>query len=434
MDTRGVPVVRILSVVALLAAAVYLGWFGVLRGAGASEDLAVGFGAGRAWLQGQDPYDVSVLTDQVTAAGGTSSSVDRLETLRNVYFPTTLPTFAPLAPASWTQAKAAVLAINLAATAFIAWGLTSLLRWRRSENRTIILWAMVLALAPLHTTMAIGQAAIVATAAIVAGMLLERAGRGTMAGLLYGVAIIVKLQIGLPFLAYLIWRRRWPAAIAASLTTVALTVVSIGRMGVAGVPWWTSWMANLDRLSGPGGINDASPANPDRYALIDLRYLLESIGIGGRWADALTFGLVGLAALATVLLIRGRYPNRELLAMSLVAVLCLLVTYHRYYDAVLVVLPIAWGLSVLPTHRGLGLAVLLLCADFLLPAQTALHDLQQRGLIPDQLASGPLWDTVLITQHVWALVLLAAVLLWAAWTVTDRDRTWWPGPTPDVAT
>lgn len=423
---RAVPGIRILTVAVLLVAALYLGWFGVWRATGASEDLAVGFGAGRAWLQGQDPYDVAVLTDQVSSGGGTTTSIDRLETLRNVYFPTTLPTFAPLAPASWTQAKFVVLALNLAATAFIAWGLVRLLGWRGSETRTIILWAFILALAPLHTTMAIGQAAIVATAAIVAAMLLERQGRGATAGLFYGIAIVVKLQIGLPFLAYLVWRRRWPAALVAAATTGVLTVVSIVRMTVAGVPWWSSWMANLERLSGPGGINDPSPANADRYALIDLRYLLESIGIGGPWADAVTFGLVGLAALATVILIRGRYPGRELLALSLVAVLCLLVTYHRYYDAVLIALPIAWAIAVLPRQRALALAVLVLCADFLVPTQTALHDLQQRGLVPEWLSTGPLWNTVLITQHVWALVLLAAVLLWAARTVPDDGTSWWP--------
>ena len=65
-------------------------------------------------------------------------------------------------------------------------------------------------------------------------------------------------------------------------------------------------------------------------------------------------------------------------------------------------------------------AVLVLCADFLLPLQTALHDLQQKGIVPAWLADSGLWQTVLIAQHAWALVLLALVLLWAA--VRERSR------------
>ena len=110
----------------------------------------------------------------------TSTIVGSSRRCSNVYFPTTLPSFAPLAPLSWDQAKFAVLALNIAATAFIAWGLVRLLGWRRSEARTLWLVAFVLALAPLHTTMAIGQVAILTTAAIVAAMLLERSGRPSL--------------------------------------------------------------------------------------------------------------------------------------------------------------------------------------------------------------------------------------------------------------
>ena len=183
---------------AVVAAVLYLTWWGILRGAAASGDLAVGYGAGSAWVRGEDPYDLAVLTAHVRAGGADQPIAGRLQTLLDVYFPTTLPSFAPLAPLSWDQAKFAVLALNIAAAAFIAWGLVRLLGWRRSEARTLWLVAFVLGLAPLHTTMAIGQVAILATAAIVAAMVLERSGRPIWAGVFYGLAIVLKVQIGLP--------------------------------------------------------------------------------------------------------------------------------------------------------------------------------------------------------------------------------------------
>ena len=58
--------------------------------------------------------------------------------------------------------------------------------------------------------------------------------------------------------------------------------------------------------------------------------------------------------------------------------------------------------------------MLVLSADFMLPFQTALHDMQQSQLLPAWLTDGPIWETVLITQHVWALILMTLVLLFAA--------------------
>ena len=164
----------------LVAAVLYLAWWGVLRGAVASGDLAVGYGAGAAWLGGANPYDVAQLEEHALAGGADRAIIGQLETLRNVYFPTTLPSFLPLAPLSWPAAKILVLALNLAATGFIAWGLVRLLGWGRTEPRTFGLVAFVVALAPLHTAMAIGQVAILTTAAIVAALLLERSGRPSL--------------------------------------------------------------------------------------------------------------------------------------------------------------------------------------------------------------------------------------------------------------
>ena len=254
--------------------------------------------------------------------------------------------------------------------------------------------------------MAIGQVAILTTAAIVAALLLERSGRPVWAGIFYGLAIVLKVQIGLPFLVYLAWRRRWATAAVAALVALTVTLVSVIRMAMSGVAWLPAWMDNLGLLSAPGGLNDAGPLNEDRYSLVNLQYLLGSVGLSGLAADAITLVAVGVVALAIVMLVGRRELDRDLLVLSGVAVLTLLVTYHRYYDAVLLVLPIAWGIVMLRRRPVAGIAVLVLCADFFFPFQTALHDVQQRNVLPGWMSANAIWDTMLITQHVWALVLL----------------------------
>ena len=399
---RAAQMVRAAVIVALLLAVAYFAWRGVGRALSDSGDLAVGYAAARAFVFGHDPYSVIALKQELIAADGVDVATSGfLDFSRNVYFPTTLPAFVPLTLTTWPLARLLMVAINVAATLVIAFGLVRWLGWRVGATRSMVLIAAVLALGPLHLTLANGQSGAVATAGLVLAMLLERSGRDRAAGVLYGLAIAAKVQLGLPFLAYLVWRRRWRTATVSGLVLGVLTAFAVLRMTIAGVPWLDSWLDNLTSLSGPGGVNDPSELNPERYSLINLQYPLQSLGMSTDAANLITFTLVAAAALAMLWLIRGRDPDRELLALSTVAVLGLLVAYHRYYDAVILVLPIAWSFSVLGTDRWrYGLAVLLLGVDFVAPLLGALRTIQQRQFLPAWLTDSLLWQAGLLgTSH-----------------------------------
>lgn len=406
---------RRIVIVALIIASLYFAWRGIWRGIADSGDLAVGYAAARAWLVGQNPYDPLALQDELSRSGAPLALVDQLSTLRNVYFPATLVFFVPFALLPWMSASLLWVASNVVATLVIALGLARILDWRLTDTRALGLTACLLALSPVHLTMASGQTGLAATALLVVAVSWERSGPRAAPGVLYGLAMVSKLQIGLPFFAYLLARRRWAMALRAGLALGFLTALSVTVMHFSGVSWLPTWTGNVGILSGPGGINDSGFLNPDRYSLVNLQYPLQTLGFGAWWSDSITFGLVGLAGLATIWSIRGRRPRAELLSLSIVGVLSLLVTYHRYYDAVLLALPIAWAISALGTpNRRASILALILCANFVLPFQTALHDIEQRGLAPDWLTDTWFWDAVLLTQHAWALVLLVLVLLWAA--------------------
>ncbi len=412
-------IVHLLAWGTLLLALGYLASRGIWRGIGHSTDLTYEYSATQAWLHGLDPYDPETLRNIVRQGGG---PVIENAVGHPVYFPAALPIFLPIALGSWQDARLIGLIINVAAALFIAWGMTRLVGWRPTEPRALVMMAFFLALAPVHTTIAFGQTANIVTAALVGAMLLERSGRGIWAGVMYGLATATKVSMGLPFVAYLVWRRRWVTAGMAGLMFAALTVISVARMQLVGITWLEPWLANLAWLTGPTGNGSPSPLNTERTSLINLEYLLYAIAPGGAWASLLTFALVGLAGLVTVWLIRGRHPRQELLALSVVAVLGLLLTYHRYYDAVLLAIPIAWAFWALRTpERLMGAVVLGLCALFMLPIQTTLNDLQQDQHLPSWLTGGPLWGSVLLTLHVWALVIMVPIMLWAAARTRRRE-------------
>ena len=146
---------------------------------------------------------------------------------------------------------------------------------------------------------------------------------------------------------------------------------------MATAPWLSSWLANLSWLSRPGRINDPSLQNPDRFSLINLRYPRSSPIVYRALVQFMTLRVLGVAALALVWLCPGGDPHPDLRALAVVAVLGLLVAYHRYYDAVLLASPITWACSVIGTPRW------------------------RQGVL-------------VLAQQVWALALMALVLLVAA--------------------
>ena len=254
----------VLVYAALLLAVAYFIWRGVWRGIVDSGDLMVGYSAGQAWVLGRDPYDSAVLKNAMIVAGG-GDRLAMLDRLLNPYFPSTLPAFAALAALSWPVTKLLFLAVNTAGAMFIALGLGRLVGWRHSDPRALALAAFVLAFAPVHTTISSGQTGVISTAALLGAVLLERASHRIWSGIFYGLATILKIQIGLPFVAYLFWRQRWVAGMTAGLLTAASSLLAILRLQAAGVPWASSWFSNVAAMSGPGGINDSSPLNPERY-------------------------------------------------------------------------------------------------------------------------------------------------------------------------
>lgn len=401
--------VRAIVLVALAVAVAYFAYRGVWRGLRDSGDLTYGYAAAQAWLNGQNPYDGSVLAGIVLAGGG---PVVQTAIGHGVYFPTSLPTFLPIAFVTWPVAVGVGVLIDVVGALFIALGLTRWLRWRVTSTPSLAMIAFILALGPIHTTISAGQTAVVATALIVAGMLLEQSRRAALAGVTYALATAAKIQIGVPFIAYLVWRRRWVTSLWAGLVLGVLTIVSVGRMELGGVPWLTSWLANLAWLTGPEGNGDPGPENPDRLSLINLAYPLRQI-LSDQATSVVTLVGVGAAALVMLWLIRGRHPKQELLALSIVATLCLLVTYHRYYDAVLLALPVAWGFSVLGTPlQRYGLAVLATCAIYILPVLGGLQEAALR--LPASIIGSVAWNMFVLPVHAWALVVITVVLLAAA--------------------
>lgn len=130
------------------------------------------------------------------------------------------------------------------------------------------------------------------------------------------------------------------AAVAALLTLAAVVWVSL-----AAPAWLPEMRANLAVISAPGGINEPGPTSigvNSADMIIDLQTVFSIVRNSPPFYNAATYLTCGILFLvwARAVLRTHFAPESAWLAISSVAALSMLVTYHRSYDAKLLMLAV----------------------------------------------------------------------------------------------
>ncbi len=389
----------------LLVAAAYGFVRGPVRAWQGTIDLDVFYSASRAWLVGTNPYDDANLNAVFRAAGGTKP----LDLSLNP--PVTFVLLAPLAALPWGVAERAWTILSVLLAGASIWALAGLVGFRLGQPRTTFFLAFALALAPFHTAISQGQLTVAVTALVVLALWAELHGKGSLAGVAFGLATALKPQMGLLFLLLALVRLRWRVVAAAVATLTALGAVALGRMALAGVAWLPSWRESLATFT-RGGTGDPTAANPASLLMINLHVVLHSF-VDSRWVVSLLVLAFVFSTGAWALSGRGERgpgPRSELLIYSLAAVLSLLGFYNRFYSATLLILPLAWSVVSLGelTTRRTASVVALGIAPFLVPATAVMNTLARSGALGD--LQGRTWWRALGFHEVLALLVLAAAL------------------------
>ncbi|MEM9881545.1 MAG: glycosyltransferase family 87 protein [Planctomycetota bacterium] len=348
----------------LLAAGVLL-WRGPLSVPAEPYDFTQVYVATRAWLAGGDVYDLATRRAVWREAPGTTGSRRDAEALTALYPPGLYPLLGPAAalPFPWAvRAWTAVGGLSVVALVVAGWRLAGV---RPASIRGLALAAALCLLAPIQTNFRLGQLGLPATALVMLGLWAGWSGRRwAVSGLVLGLAVGLKPQLSLPFVLYVLLRGGWREAGVAVAVAAGLTGLGAARLWLAGVDWPTGLAAELAAFT-DGGHGDPMPANPHRWQMIDLAPLthlaIEHRGV----AAAVVWGLVaGLAAAAWLAVPRRGDRPTELTVLGLVAALSLLVVYHRFYDAVLLALPVC---ALLCGWRRRHRIVAILAVGLLLP-------------------------------------------------------------------
>lgn len=376
-----------------------------------SSDLSLIWMSTRAWMTGESPYTLEGTGKAWAVHSGSpfGPPSERSGALL-VYPPSTFVVMAPWCLGDWRTSAglwAVANTVLLLATVVLALGLAGL-----GPKRAVWWWAAagMLVLAPGHTAISVGQVSVLVVFLIVLGQALRERGRQNACGLALGIACAIKPQIALLFLAYEVGRKRWRVGIAGGATLAAILAAGVLWLGHAGVDWMPQWRANLAAF---GGSNNANPtaANPLRYHLINLHYLLHGFVDDPGVVKAMVYGVCGGLVAGYFLADRGKPEARgELTSTSFVAAIALLVVYHRMYDAVVLLLPAAWAAreAALGRWGWTRWAAAASLAAFLGPGASVLNSLAASGRLPAGIAEAG-WFRGLVMPHAAVALLVLAV-------------------------
>jgi hypothetical protein len=334
----------------LLCSAISLLWgIALARTAngGSSGFQAIYYGT-RCLLQHHDPYRQSELEAVYRSEGGEPPSqsfqTHQAVTLY-VNLPTTFILVAPLAMLPWSAAHALWLALLAGAfflAAFLIWNL------RAGHGPNVSLFLVCVLIANAEVIFGGGNTAGIVVSLCVLAVWCFLNERFVPAGILcLAVSLAIKPHdVGLVWLYFLlaggVHRKR---ALQVLLITGVLGLSAFLWVSHVAPHWIEDWRSNLSAISSPGGINQPGPTSvggstPDM--VIDLQAAVSVFK-----DDPRIYNLVSYLVCVPILLVwairtlRSRFTQtRAWLALAAIVPLTMLITYHRPYDAKLLLLTI----------------------------------------------------------------------------------------------
>jgi hypothetical protein len=375
----------------------------------------------RALIHGLDPYSPEVLVRSWPSSAQPPEFLARdladgtLVIRRGIptaYPLTCLVLLAPLAILPWPAAAYAWLAINGCLVFAVIPVLFKTIGFQPSDWRGYLFIIFSLALAPLHTGLATGSIAISTVALCGIAWSTNLRGQEWMAGFFFGLAICLKPQIGLPFLACYLLRRRWRLSAAVAMVVLASGALAIAWLAFHGTGWIQNYETDNRTLLSSGILSDFTERNPIRFGLVNLQVLSYAVLNDARSANALALGIGAVLFGIWVLLAWRNQSGDLLLSSAAIAVISLLPVYHRFYDAFLLIFPIAWALREFGRGRGLAARwALVLTIPFLVPGGTALERLQASAVVSPVISHSWYWGCMVMPHQVWCLLFLSMLLL-----------------------
>jgi len=380
-------------------------------------------------LHGQNPYLCCGTFEQEWRQAGASNYTMDIGGQHLMYPPSTLVLFVPFALLPWKIAFGAFTALCCLATLAVLYRLALYVGESWSDPRRLCMTAFALALAPVHTAIAVGNLSALTFPLSCIAMLLAAQDLDLFAGILLAVILCLKPTAGIAVLAYVLLLGRW--RLVASMLAVAGGVSALGLLVMHRIDpaWQMDYRSNIAFVFGPGG----GSSYKELYAnSLNLQNPLFALLQNTTATELLTWASVSAAALVwTVSLFRVPPAQRrwEWSSAGFWALLALLPVYQRNYTGGVIVIVLVWAfahLDQLAAKLSIWLSL-----PFLVPGNNILF---QRAYSEKAWAferTGA-YKAFVICHLTWCIVAVVGLLLVYCWQRHRPVRSWpnAPGTVP----
>jgi hypothetical protein len=346
----------------LLSAAISIVWGSStsLNRYGTTDFRAVYYGT-RALLQHHNPYNVSELERVVRDEGGerpSETAQQHQAVVLYVNLPTTFLFVAPLAVLPFDIAQIlwlVLLALSLILAALLIWNLSK----STSPIVSVVLICIVLANSEI-LFLGGNTAGMAVSLCLVATWCFFRE-RFVVAGVLcMALSLAIKPHdAGFVWLYFVlaggVFRKH---ALHSLIVTGMMGISALLWVSMIAPNWLQDWRANMSTISGHGGINDPGPASIVGFKhldpVIDLQSVISVFRDDPRVYNPITYIVCGSLVLVWMIAsLRFRFSkDRAWLALAAIVPLTMLITYHRPWDAKLLLLTVP-ACSMLWSEGGL---------------------------------------------------------------------------------
>jgi len=317
-----VALILLLGILPLVA----FGICGVGRPAGGviNVDGTSFFAAGRAWLQGRNPYSPEELALAVAGIEGVDVSTVPF------FYPPQMSIFClPLGLMSYPAARATWVGLNLlAALAMAAIAVRTLQEANHGDKTRLGPWivaAVVLGNPFTSHVVWMGQTSLLAGAGLVGAWFFAERGKPVIAGILLGMATF-KPQLCLLLFIWFALERAYLVVIVGVATSAVMSLYGMVVQGLLGV--WTAWRAGV-----AAGYSHVIFNSPGFQNKVGLESLLHGSGIPVPGAVLTVIGILLAVALWWS---RARVRTRDVFAL-LVVITFVLIGFSHDYDFVCLV-------------------------------------------------------------------------------------------------
>ncbi|HVC46491.1 MAG TPA: glycosyltransferase 87 family protein [Terracidiphilus sp.] len=328
-------------------------WWGVLMWRdipGGLVDFQVVYYGTRTMMDHRDPYDLRALkeTYRVEAAAGHAGAVDKPEAVTwFLYLPTIFPVVAPFALLPWRVARMAwfVLLAALLATAVVR-------MWQEGAREAPGMALLLACLMLLNCEVLFGggnSAGIAVSLCVLGAWYFVKERHAALGVACMAVSLAIKPHdAGLVWLYFLLAGGSMRRRAVETLGAAALIGVAALVWTHQAVPqWMQEWRANVAAISAPGHTSDPGAVTAKELGITGPVIDLQSVVAAFR-DEASVYEPAALAICGGMLLVwvwataRQRMQRMEdaWLGLAAAAPLTLLATYHRPYDATLLLLAI----------------------------------------------------------------------------------------------